>query len=125
MPSLADDRDAIRDLYARYCLYVDSGAADEWAASFTDDGEFVVGDDPPMVGRQALTAFCASLPAGAMHHMVMNEAIDVDGDTAMCRSSVFVTSKGAVLTTGRSEDELRRVDGSWRITRRTYVADPQ
>ena len=124
MPSLAEDRDAIRDLFARYCLYVDTGAAEEWAATFTDDGEFVVGDDP-LVGREALTAFAASLPAGALHHMVMNQAIDVDGDTAISRSSVFVTSKGAVVTTGRSEDKLRRVDGSWRIAHRVYVADPQ
>jgi SnoaL-like protein len=108
MTSLAEDRDAIRDLFARYCLYVDSGAAQEWAATFTEDGVFVV-----------------SLPAGALHHMVINEAIDVDGDTAVSRSSVFVTSKGAVVTTGRSEDELRRIDGTWRIAHRTYVADPQ
>jgi uncharacterized protein (TIGR02246 family) len=124
MTSLAEDRDAIRDLFARYCLYVDSGAAQEWAATFTEDGVFVVGGDP-MVGREALTAFAASLPAGALHHMVINEAIDVDGDTAVSRSSVFVTSKGAVVTTGRSEDELRRIDGTWRIAHRTYVADPQ
>jgi uncharacterized protein (TIGR02246 family) len=124
MPTLADDRDAVRDLFARYCLYIDTGAADEWAATFTDDGEFVVGDDP-VVGREALRAFALSLPTGSMHHMVVNEAIDIDGDSAICRSSVLVTSKGVVLTTGRSEDELRRAGSSWRIARRTYVPDPQ
>ena len=124
MPTLTEDRDAIRDLFARYCMYVDSGASKEWAATFTEDGEFAA-DGDPLVGREALQAFAASLPAGALHHMVLNEAIEIDDDVALCRSSVLVTSKGTVVTTGRSEDELRRVDGSWRIARRTYVPDPQ
>ena len=124
MPTLTEDRDAIRDLFARYCLYVDSGAADEWAATFTDKGEFFTGSDP-IVGRDALKAFAASLPSGALHHMVFNEIIEIDGDSAICRSSVLVTSKGAVVTTGRSEDELQRINSSWRIARRTYSPDPQ
>jgi uncharacterized protein (TIGR02246 family) len=123
MPTPAEDRDAIRDLFARYCLYVDTGAVEEWAATFTDDGEFMTGQDT-LVGREALKSFAAALPAGMLHHMVMNQAIDVDGDAATCRASVFVTTKGTVVTTGRSLDELRRVDGSWRIARRIYTADP-
>jgi uncharacterized protein (TIGR02246 family) len=123
MPSLAEDRDAIRDLFARYCLYVDTGADEEWAATFTEDGEFMTGQDT-LVGREALKSFAASLPAGVLHHMTMNETIQVDGDTATCQASVFVTTKGTVVTTGRSLDELRRVDGSWRIARRTYTPDP-
>jgi len=123
VPTLAEDRDAIRDLFARYCHYVDSGAAEEWAATFTDDGEFLTGGGDPLVGTEALKAFAAALPRGALHHMVVNEVIDVDGDQATCRSSVLVTSSGAIAVTGRSEDELRRVDGSWRIARRTFTMD--
>jgi uncharacterized protein (TIGR02246 family) len=125
MPTIAEDRDAIRDLFARYCFYVDTGAAEEWAATFTDDAEFSTGGGDPLVGRQALTSFAESLDGAGLHHMTMNEAIDVDGDTAICRASVYVTSKGAVLTTGRSVDELRRVDGFWRIAHRVYTPDPQ
>jgi len=124
MPTLAEDRDAIRDLFARYCLYIDAGKAGEWAATFTDDGEFLAGGDP-LVGRDALEAFAASIPSGTLHHMVLNEVIDIDGDRATCCASVFVTSKGAVVTTGRSEDELRRINNSWRIARRAYAPDPQ
>jgi hypothetical protein len=122
MPTLTEDRDAIRDLFARYCLYVDTGAADDWATTFTEDGEFLTGRDT-LVGHAALQSFAASLPPGGLHHMVTNEAIDVDGDTATCRTSVLVISKGVVVTTGRSLDELRRVDGTWRIARRTYAPD--
>jgi uncharacterized protein (TIGR02246 family) len=123
MPTLAEDRDAIRDLFARYCLYVDTGAVEEWAATFTEDGEFMTGHDT-LVGTEALKSFAAALPAGMLHHMTMNETIQVDGDNATCQASVFVTTKGTVVTTGRSVDELRRIDGSWRIARRTYSADP-
>ena len=123
MPTLAEDRDAIRDLFARYCLYFDTGAVEEWAATFTEDGEFMTGRDT-LVGSDALKSFAAALPAGGLHHMTMNETIQVDGDTATCQASVFVTTKGTVVTTGRSLDELRRVDGSWRIARRTYTPDP-
>ena len=81
MPTLSEDRDAIRDLYARYCLYIDTGAADEWAATFTVDAEFLAGGDP-LVGREALRAFASSLPTGTLHHMVLNETIDIEGDAA-------------------------------------------
>jgi hypothetical protein len=121
MPTLNEDRDAIRDLFARYCLYVDSGATTEWASMFTDDGEFLVGDRT-LVGQAALASFASSLTPGGLHHMVVNEAIDVEGDTAVCRASVLVISNG-VVNTGRSHDELRRIDGSWRIARRTYTPD--
>jgi uncharacterized protein (TIGR02246 family) len=123
VPTLAEDRDAIRDLFARYCLYIDTGAADEWAATFTEDGEFLRAGADPLTGREALKAFATSLSSSTLHHMVLNEIIDIDGDTATCRSSVFVTSKGASVSTGRSEDALRRIDGSWRIARRSYEPD--
>jgi uncharacterized protein (TIGR02246 family) len=123
MPTLAEDRDQIRDLYARYCHTIDSGAADAWAASFTDDGEFLAGAGDPIIGRDALRAFAAALPAGSMHHMVTDLAIDVAGANATCQSSVLVTSKGAIVVTGRSVDELHRVEGSWRIARRAFTID--
>ena len=122
MTTLAEDRDAIRDLYARYCHCVDGGAAEEWAQLFTDDGRFLTGGDP-LVGREALRAFAAALPAGTMHHLVTDLAIDVEGDRAACRSSVLVMANGAIMIAGRSSDELQRVDGSWRIANRDFVAD--
>jgi uncharacterized protein (TIGR02246 family) len=123
MTSTAEDRDAIRDLYARYCWNIDSGAADAWAECFSEDGEFVVEGGEPLLGRGALRAFAASLPSGALHHMVMNEAIDVDGDAATYRSSVLVVSNGAIVTTGRTQDTLRRFEGSWKIHHRNFTPD--
>jgi len=94
--TLSDDRDEIRDLYARYCLLLDAGAAAGFAALYTDDGEFHGGGDH-VVGRRALeeyaTRLAADAPPGTLHRFVANLVIDVD------------------------------VDGSWRIARRDYIAD--
>jgi len=123
MPTLTEDRDAIRDLHARYCSYIDSGAAEEWASLYTEDGEFEVEEGKLVVGHEALKAFASSLPIGSVHRMVTNQVIDVDGDIATCTASVLLISKRAIVLTCHSHDELRRVDGSWRISRRTYSPD--
>jgi uncharacterized protein (TIGR02246 family) len=122
MPSISEDRDEIRDLFARYCVHIDSGEGAEWAGLFTEDGVFEVGADP-LVGREALAAFASSLGGAAMHHMVLNEVIDVEGDVASCRASIVVVAGGQLVTTGRYRDTLRREDGRWRIARRSFTPD--
>lgn len=126
MPTLADDRDAIRDVYARYVLALDTGAAADFADLYAEDGVFVGGgtggDD--VVGRGALEAFAAGLGPGSVHRLSLNHVVDVDGDTAVCRSSIVVLAGTAVVSTGRVRDEFRRIDGAWRIARRTFTPDP-
>ena len=122
MPTLSEDRDAIRDLYARYCHVVDLGSAEEWADMFTDDAEFIA-TGIKVVGRDALVALGTTFSKGAIHHMTLNLAIEVAGDGATCDSSVLIVASSAVMSSGRSADELRRVDGSWRIARREFTAD--
>ncbi|WP_051683977.1 nuclear transport factor 2 family protein [Blastococcus sp. URHD0036] len=126
VPSLADDRDAIRDLYARYVLSLDTGDAATFASLYAEDGVFVGGgtggDD--VVGREALLEFAAGLAVGSTHRLSLNHVIDVDGDTAGCRSSIVVLAGTAVVSAGRVHDEFRRVDGAWRIARRTFTPDP-
>jgi hypothetical protein len=120
--TLTDDYEAIRDIYARYCLYLDTGAVSEWVSLYTDDGEFSGAGDH-IVGRQALEDYAARLGAGTVHRLVLNHVIDVNGDTATCRASVVLTSGTAIVSVGRTTDQLRRILGSWRIARRSFVAD--
>jgi hypothetical protein len=124
MASISEDRDAIRDLYARYCFHIDTGTAEQWAALFTAQGEFAgIGD--PVVGTEALTSFAAnSLGRGtATHHLVANEVIDVDGDSATGTASIALYVAGSPAMVGRYQDSLQRVDGNWRFARRFFAAD--
>ena len=123
MATVAEDRDAIRDLLARYCLYADTGAADEWVEIYTEDGRFE-GNGDPVVGRDALRAFASSFAASSMHRVVANEVIEVSGDSAVCRSSILLTAGQRIVMSGRVRDELRRVGGRWHIARRQFTADP-
>ena len=122
--TLADDRDAIRDVFARYCLYFDSGRGAECAVLFTEDGTFDTRMGDPVVGRTALAAMVNANPPGLTHHWITNFVIDVDGDQATCVASAMVMSKGVILMTAHTHDELQRVDGEWRIKFRTYEPDP-
>ena len=118
----SEDKDEIRELYARYCLYFDRGAAAEWAACYTDDGEFI-GAGQHLKGRRAMEEYLAGLTVGAMHRFTANHVIDLDGDHAVCHSSVLLLADGEIASSGRTVDELERVDGAWKIARRTYEAD--
>jgi len=56
----------------------------------------------------------------------MNEIIAVDGDRAAVRSYVLVVGGGSEVrlgVAGRYEDELRRVNGSWRFAERKAHLD--
>jgi uncharacterized protein (TIGR02246 family) len=123
MSNLSEDRDAIRDLMARYCLYVDSGRGPEFASLFTEDGVFETGHGTS-AGREALAAQAESMAGLGMHHMITNHAIDVNGDEADVVCSAMVVAKGAIMMSARTQDHLRRVDGQWLIEHRSYTADP-
>ena len=127
MPTITEDRDAIRDLLARYIATVDSNPLmpERWAAFYADDGEFHQLGRDPIVGQAALTAFAATLPAGGMRHMITDHIIEVDGDTATCEATVLVFVNAQFAGMGRATDRLHRVDGAWRIAQRSYVPDFQ
>jgi uncharacterized protein (TIGR02246 family) len=124
MASTTDDKEAIRELYARYCLYFDEGASAEWAECYTEDGEFI-GAGEHLKGRQAMVDFLDKFGPSTLHRFTANHVIDLDGDRARCRSSVLLLHAGTIASSGRTVDELRRVDGTWQIARRTYTADPR
>lgn len=118
------DLDEIHDLIARYSLYIDTGRADEWASLFTDEGELHFGRNEPTKGREALARFARDTEPG-LHHFIVDEAVDVDGDRAVCTCSLLV-SKGQPPTfvlVGRYRDDLVREDGRWRFARRVVRAD--
>jgi uncharacterized protein (TIGR02246 family) len=118
----SEDKEEIRELYARYCLSFDQRAAAEWATCYTADGEFI-GAGQHLQGRRAMEQYLAGLPESTQHRFTANHVIDLDGDRAVCHSSVLVLDGGAIASSGRTVDELERVDGAWKIARRTYEGD--
>ena len=112
-----EDLEAIRLLDARYCRHLDDGNWDALTDLFTDDGEFDGLARPR--GRAELREFFAGLAAGgltAFWHFITNLEIELDGDRATVRSSLWqpcVADGAASVAAGRYTDEVVKVDGRW------------
>jgi uncharacterized protein (TIGR02246 family) len=137
-PALADraeDREAINELMWRYARALDTGDADAYAACYTVDGQFGVGDGATK-GREALRAMIAGLaggPAGAapqLYHMNADVWIEFIDDTHARHHTYWMTMRAAagdtpagVAAVGVGVDELVKVDGEWLIQVRNVNAD--
>lgn len=117
-----EDRLAILDLCARYNYAIDTGASEDWARTFTEDGVF---DGPAghAEGHDALIAFCDQLAVefpGAMH-FTDNHLFEEDGETMRHRCFLsFQVPKGETVDIWLLgyEDELVRMNGDWRFRSR-------
>jgi hypothetical protein len=115
----AEDRLDILDLMARYSRAIDFGRWDELPTFFTDDCTLdfgkVMGSHR---GKDAVRGF-ATMLAGTgltMRHYVTNCIIEGVADRATATTYVlaFTGQIGSLMpTTGRYEDELKKVDGRW------------
>lgn len=130
MASVLEEKDAIRELLARYCFTVDSGNFDEWANLFTEDGVCDLGPMGCFSGRENLRRFAAIIPLvdgkPTMRHCVMNSIIDVHGTEATAQSYVVVVNGHpslAVMVAGRYEDQLVKDGDDWRFKVRRAQID--
>jgi ketosteroid isomerase-like protein len=127
MPLSVADRLDILDLVARYNHAIDSGDAAAWAATFTPDGVFETARGAT-TGTAALTEFAATFHSRMANarHWNTNHVVEGDGDQATHRCYLQLLRTGeqaGIISTGRYEDRLRRVDGAWRFAQRTVVGD--
>jgi ketosteroid isomerase-like protein len=119
-----EDRDAIRELTARYCQLAVGGDAAGVVDLFTDDGCMESGDTLER-GRERLLelyreSFAAVLPIPSVH----NHVVDLDGDqaTSFCSLELRMVENGeAVTAAGHYEDRFQRVDGVWKFAHRKLV----
>lgn len=130
MVSVLEEKDAIRELLARYCFHFDNGEFDAWLDLFTPDGAFDLGKMGRFAGRESLRKFLKSLPltngVPLMKHCVMNSIVAVNGDQATAQSYVVVVRGGdqlAVSVAGRYEDHLAKTADGWRFKERTVRFD--
>lgn len=114
-----EDREAIRELDARYGRYLDDRQWDRLGDCFTEDGVF---DGMSRIeGRSAVRDFFAGLAGGgltALWHHVSNYEITLDGDNATVRSLLWqpcVVGGVAHVSAGRYRDQLVHTEDGWRI----------
>lgn len=134
MADRADDREAIDELMWRYARALDTANADAYAACYTEDGQFGVGDNAAK-GRVALhdmIARFASNPNGPpqLLHMTADTWIEFIDDTHAKHHSYWLTMRKAsgdtpatVAAVGVGVDELVKVNGRWLIKSRNVNAE--
>ena len=126
-----EDREQIRELYARYAIYVDQERFDDWVNCFTPDGVFsspIYGEWP---GHDKLREFTKmyynSWSGGKVRHMMVNVSFDITGDTAtgFCNLIYFSIKDGTfqLAAIGGYNDTLRKHNGEWLYARRNVFLD--
>lgn len=130
MVDLAADRDAIRDLLARYTYNGDCGRVAELAAYFADDGVLEFPGNTA-TGPAAITA---ALSGGAgsrnpaltfLRHHITNPLIEVEGNLATARSYFTVYTDIGPDHSGTYSDQLVRTGAGWRFAHRLVRIDWQ
>ena len=114
------DREEIRDLYGRYCFYVDVGRPDLFAAQFTEDCVLWLSDRGSYRGREEIEAHVARR-SGKTLHLIHNVVVgEIDGDTAQSFAyfQLLEPQTAACVAYGTYDDLLRRVDGRWHWARK-------
>lgn len=91
MPTMVEDKDAIREVMAEYCYHLDERRFVEMAGLFTENGTWETAFGTA-TGRANIAALAASLgkPGEALTrrvHYVTNIVIKLDGDRASVRSN--------------------------------------
>jgi 3-phenylpropionate/cinnamic acid dioxygenase small subunit len=127
-PQELSDRIRIQDLFTAYAAAVDARDWDAFKGFFAADavldytafgGPRGSADDAVQWLDRAMRVIAAS------QHLISNISVQVDGDDATARSSVFsplVIGEGerkeVMLNGGTYSDRLRRTEDGWRITER-------
>lgn len=131
MTAVLEEKDAIRELMARYCFLIDGARYREWTELFTEDGVFEVPHVGTFQGRATLLRFAKSIPLDdegrpGFKHCVLNSIVEVDGDRAAAQSYILLVRAGrplAIDVAGRYEDDLVKRDGRWLFAKRLVHFD--
>ncbi len=126
-------QEEIRNLLGEYCLVMDAG---DWAGlgalfthgRMTDEHGAVIATGSAAVAK--LYGFLVQLHDGSprTRHLVASPVIEVDGDSAVCRSSFLVHQQVGdgplhAVAAGRYRDTFAVVDGLWSFTERQFFLD--
>ena len=129
------DHEAIRNLLGIYCEVMDAGDFAALGAMFADGRLLDDREREIARGAEAVTALWTAMVrlydgSPRTRHLVTGPVIDVDGDTATCRSSFAVLQQVAdgplePVAAGRYRDAFVRADGGWRFASRQFFLDQE
>ena len=121
MPSLLEEKDAIRDVLAEYCFCIDMHRSSDMAALFAEDGTWdtAFGKATGRADIEALIRKIAgpSTPRARPIYAVSNVVIRVDGDRAQVQSNWVMVQNSEqgpkIGSAGSYADEMVKQDGGW------------
>jgi hypothetical protein len=130
------DRAAIDDLLERYYANFGKAEGDSFGSFYADDAEFVLGGKT-YKGKDAIAGVYKGVSTSGQNPsanrfsfnvLLTNKVITVHGDKATAQmiftEVVMDTPQGPpkFLTQGREYDNLAKIKGHWRFTKRQVVA---
>ena len=119
-----EDREAIRELTARYCQLAVGGRAEEIAALFTREGVMESGDSCVRGQGPLLELYRSSFQTLRPIPSVHNHVVELAGDraTGFCSIELRMVENGeAVTAAGHYEDAFEREGGVWKFAHRKLI----
>lgn len=118
-----EDKDAIRELTARYCHNVATGNGAAVTDLFAEDGAFLMGERR-VQGSAELAEFYAALAENPPIPFIQNHVIDSYSPTeaeGRCSVEIRMVQDGeAVTAAGWYQDKYRKINGSWKFSERDF-----
>ena len=129
--SVIEDKDAIRELLARYCFLLDGYKLREFAALFTADGEWISRNGnaaaPEAIERLLRGLVPEPAPGKRRKHFTTNIIIELSGDSATVVSNFLVvrdSEAGPVISVaGTYDDTVVRTPAGWKFQSRRLSHD--
>jgi hypothetical protein len=131
------DRAQIEDLLTRYYYNLGHGSADSFSAFYAPDAELDLGKNS-YKGKDGIEGAYRGAGQNApgrgafsFNVLLSNPLVVVHGDTATAQlifTEILIDVQGApprLLTQGREYDNLAKVNGQWRFTRRQILPGAQ
>ena len=129
--SALEDKDAIRELLARYCFLLDGYQLGEFAALFAADGEWTsrngTAKGPADIEKLLRGMVPEPAPGKRRKHFTANIIVDLVGDSATVISNFLVvrdSEAGPVIAVaGTYDDMVVRTAAGWKFKSRRLSHD--
>jgi 3-phenylpropionate/cinnamic acid dioxygenase small subunit len=126
-----EDKDAIRELLARYCFLLDGYRLSEFAALFTADSEWIsrngTAKGPPDIEQLLRGLVPEPTPGRRRKHFTANIVVDLAGDSATVISNFLVVRDSdagpAIAVAGTYDDTVVRTAEGWKFRSRRLSHD--